>query len=124
MRRSEGSYRDKSLIGAQHSANAVNLCAFDRLLERHRRNDGGNAFRQHRFARTRRADHEEIVSASDGDFDRPFHVSLAFHVAEVDLERLMTRKEIAQITTRWLEVTLAADEREGFAQVLHAVDID
>ena len=51
-------------------------------------------FDEHRFARAGRADHEQIVPARDGDFDRALHVLLAFHVAEIDLVALMRARRM------------------------------
>ena len=67
----------------------------DRLLQRHRRNDRGDAFREHRLAGTGRADHEDVVPAGDRDFDRALDMALAFDVGEIDVVILMGGEEIA-----------------------------
>ncbi len=97
MRRAEGARGDEGLLAAQHPGDAVDLRALDRFLERHRRDDGGDAFREHRFAGAGRADHEQIVAAGDGDFDGALDVALAFHVGEIDFVVLMVGEEFGQI---------------------------
>ena len=58
----------------------------------------GDAFRQHRFAGTGRPDHQDVVTAGDGHFDRALHVALAFHVAEIDIVTLVRGEEFAEIS--------------------------
>ena len=72
----------------------------DRFLQRHRRNDGGDPFGEHRFSRAGRPDHEDVVTAGDRDFDRAFHVALAFDVGEIDVVILVGREELAQVAAR------------------------
>ena len=70
------------------------LVALDRFLERHRRNDRGDAFREHRLPRAGRADHENVVTARDRDFDRALDVPLAFDVRKIDVVVLVAGEEI------------------------------
>ena len=81
----------------EHSGDAVDLGALDRFFERHRRDDGGDAFRQHRFPGTGRSDHEQVMAARDRHFDRALHMPLPFHVTEIDFVILMRFEEGAQI---------------------------
>ena len=60
----------------------------------------GDPFREHRFAGAGRADHQNVVTAGDCDFDRAFDVALAFHVAKIDIVILMRGEKCAQITAR------------------------
>ena len=100
MRRAKRPRGDERLFAVQQAGDAVNLRRLDRFLQRHRRNDGGDAFRQHRFARAGRTDHEHVVTAGHRHFDRALHVALAFYVAEIDVVILVRRKEFAQIAAR------------------------
>src|SRR5437764_13934230 len=80
----------------EQSRYAVNLVRLDRFLQRHRRNDGSDAFRQHRFARARRPDHENVVATSNGYFQRPLDVRLPFYIGKIDLIALMGRKKFSR----------------------------
>ena len=65
-------------------------------------------FDEHRFARAGRTDHQDVVTAGDRDFDRAFHVSLAFHVGEIDIVILMRREKFGQIAAHGGERCLSA----------------
>jgi len=124
VRRAKGPRGDEGLFAAQHSGNAVDLGALDRFLDRHRRDDGGDAFRQHRFPGSGRADHEQVVAAGDGHFDCALHVSLPFHVAEVDFVILMRFEKCSQVAAGRLHRGLSADELESLPEILDTVDVD
>jgi hypothetical protein len=62
MRRTERARGDERLFAAEHPGDAMDLGALDGFLERHRRHDGGDPFRQHRFAGTGRANHEHMIA--------------------------------------------------------------
>ena len=82
MRRAERPRRDERFFAIEQPGDAVNLGRLDRFLQRHRRDDGGDAFGKHRFAGAGRTDHQDVVTASHRDFDGAFDVSLAFYVAK------------------------------------------
>ena len=94
MRRAERPGGDKGALSVKQSRNAVDFRRLDRFLQGHRRNDGGDPFRQHRFAGTGRPDHEHVVPAGDRHFDRALHVRLAFDVGEIDLVILVGGEEL------------------------------
>ena len=54
-----------------------------RLARVQRRQQAGQALRQHRLARARRPDHQEVVAAGGGDLQRPLGALLALHVLQV-----------------------------------------
>jgi hypothetical protein len=64
------------------------------------------------------------VTARHRDFNRAFDMSLALNISEIDVIYLMCRKKSSQISTRWKQGSLAAQERECLSQILHAVDVD
>src|SRR6202007_1382811 len=70
--------------GVQHTGHAVDLRGLKRLFEGERRQDGGHTFGEHCLARTRRADHEDVMSPGTGDFQGPLSCLLAAYVFEVD----------------------------------------
>ena len=97
VRRAEGPARDHRLFGREQAGDAVDLRRLERLVERQRRADAGNAFRQHRFAAAGRPDHQHVVAAGDGDLDGALHVLLALHVGEVVLDRVEFAEDFVRI---------------------------
>ena len=47
--------------------------------------------REHRLAGAGRPDHEQVVAAGGGDFERPLGAFLALDVGEVERRRLLPR---------------------------------
>ena len=61
----------------------MNLCRLDRFLERKLRQNGRQPLRQHRLSRAGRANHQNVVAARGGDFERAFRLRLPANVAEI-----------------------------------------
>ncbi len=59
----------------------------EQLARRQRRQQAGQALRQHRLARARRADEQQVVAAGRGDLQRALGVLLALDVAQVGRPR-------------------------------------
>ena len=57
---------------------------FEQLGRRQRRQDGRQPRRQHRFAGAGRPDHQQIVAAGGGDFERALGAFLALDVGEIE----------------------------------------
>ena len=53
---------------ADQSGHGVDHGNFQRLNRVHRRQNTGQTFRQHRFARAERPDHQHVMAARSGDF--------------------------------------------------------
>ena len=124
MRRAERPRRHKRFLAVETTGNAVNLGRLDRFIERHRRNNCWNALRQHRLARAGRANHENVVTAGNCDFDCPFDVSLSFHVCKIDIVILMGCKKTGEIAAGWEQRKFAPKKLECLAQIVDAVDVD
>src|SRR6202171_2527058 len=124
MRRAEWTGGNKRAIAIKQARDAVDLGRFNRFIERHRWNDRGDAFRQHRFARAGRTDHENVVPAGNGHFDRAFDGALSFYVGKIDLVVLVRGEKIGQVTASRKKRELTAHEFECLPQILHAVDVD
>src|SRR4029453_4630365 len=122
MRIAERSRRDEGFFAIEQAGDAVNLCRLNRFLERERRDDGWDAFSQHRFSRAGGADYKGVVTASHCDFNGAFDVSLAFHLAEIDVITLVRGKKSGQIGARRKKGSFAAEKRECLSQILHAID--
>ena len=56
---------------------------FDRFLERQRRQDARQPPRQHRLAGAGRPDHQQVVAAGGGDFERAARKRLAVKIGEI-----------------------------------------
>ena len=89
----------------------------ERLVERERRADAGNALGQHRFAAAGRPDHEHVVAARDGDFQRALHVLLALHVGEVVLDRVELAEQFGGIDAHGQDFARAGEKFGRLAQV-------
>src|SRR5262249_32275469 len=85
MRCAERSRGHKGLFGVEQPSDTVNLGRLDRFVERKWWDDCWDALRQHRFPGTRRPDHQDVVTASNGYLDGAFDVSLTFYIAEIDV---------------------------------------
>src|ERR1700675_823509 len=57
----------------------------ERLVLRHRRQNAGQARREHRLAAAGRADHDKAVAARGGNLERALGVRLAFNVGEIGI---------------------------------------
>ena len=60
---------------------------FQRLVGLERRQDAGQAGRQHRLARAGRADHQEIVAAGRGQLEHPLGAFLALDLGKIGIAR-------------------------------------
>src|SRR5438046_10290899 len=123
MRVAERSCGNERAFISEQSSNAMNLRRVDCFLERHWWNDGGNTFRKHRFTGTGRPDHQDVVTAGHRHFDSAFDVSLAFHVAKIDVVRLMRGKESGQISTRRQKRSSATQTSKCMPHTLNPVDL-
>jgi hypothetical protein len=85
MRRAEGTLRDERLTGFQQADDAVDLGRLQRLVERERRKNRREPFREHGFASARRADEQDIVAARCRDLQRALHGFLAFDFGKIML---------------------------------------
>ena len=61
----------------------MDLGGFECFLQSERREDGGHALGEHRFAGAGRTDKQNVVTAGGGDFEGAFDGFLAFDVGEI-----------------------------------------
>ena len=94
VRRAERPLGDQPGGGIEHAGDGVDLGRLQRFVEGERREDGGQALGQHRLARAGRADHENVVAAGGGDFERALGGLLAAHILEVDGEMLQLAEQL------------------------------
>src|SRR2546421_8223073 len=117
MRRTKRTRRNKRFFAVQKSGNAVDLCRLDGFIERNRRNDCRNSFRQHRLSGTRRPNHENIVTAGDRDLDCALHMRLSFHVGKIDIVVLVRREKSAEIAAGRQEWKFSTQKLKRLPQV-------
>src|SRR5260221_11521948 len=67
----------------KQASHTVHLRGLDGLLKSEWRKDTGKSLGQHGLARTRRNNHQYVVSAPGGDFQSPLGSGLAANFAEV-----------------------------------------
>ena len=117
MRRAKRPPRQQSAAGRQRAGDGVNLGRGDRLLEREPRQDRRQPLGQHGLSRSRRADHQHVVAAGGGDFQRALGLRLAADVGEVgDLAGLLARRRRLRRSDR----LVAAQMPEQRGQMLRA----
>ena len=93
VRRAKGPLRDEARAGFEHAGNGVNLGGFERFFKGERGQDRRQALGEHGFAGAGRPDHENVVAAGRGHFERALGGLLAAHIAEVDAELLELAEE-------------------------------
>src|SRR3569623_1672629 len=67
VRRAEGAGPEESAARLEGAGDAVDAGGFDGFLEGEAGKDAGEPFREHGFAGTRRANHDDVVTAGGRD---------------------------------------------------------
>ena len=74
----------RQLTAAQPARDRLDHAELERLGGFERRQDPGKPRRQHRLARSRRPDHQQIVAPGSGDLESALGAFLALHVPKVE----------------------------------------
>ena len=101
----------------------MNFRSLQRLGQRERRQNRRQPFRQHGFAGAGRADEKDVVAARRRDFQRAFHVLLAFDFGEIVFLAGFVREKFFQIHLRRRDADFAFEKLRGLAEILHRNDI-
>ena len=88
VRRTEGPLTQYGALFVCQTADAPYAGGFHRFLPAHVRQYAGETLGEHRFARTRRADHEHVVPARGGDLERTLDVFLPLYLGIVREDQL------------------------------------
>ena len=83
MRKTERPVYDQRRGVVEKPGNAVNFRAFQSLFKTQLRKDRSQPPGQHRLARTRRTEHQQIMGSRRGHFKRPFDMLLSLDVLEI-----------------------------------------
>ena len=124
VRRAEGALEDERLVGGERAGDAVDLRRLQRLVERHFREDGREAAREHRLARAGRPDHDHVVAAGDGHLHRALGAFLSAHVGEVAGVGAALPAEVGDVDAHGVDVLPAAQIFDGLAQRADGDDVD
>ncbi len=102
----------------------MNLGGFERFFERERGEDGGHALGQHGFARSWRPDHQNVVTAGAGNFQRALRGVLAAHILEVDGEMLSFLEKRVAVHGSWFRISVRIHQLDDIEQRAHRVHAD
>ena len=83
VRRAVGSHAQETVVLAQLAGHAVDLRGLQSLIDVQGWKDRRQAFREHRLARARWTDQDDIVSARRSDLEGTLDVLLSFHLRDV-----------------------------------------
>jgi len=83
VRRAVGRRLHESAVARQHARGAVDARHFERLCTREARQEAGRTPREHGLAAAGRPDHQQVVAARQGDFQRTFRLRLPANVEQV-----------------------------------------
>ena len=117
MRAAEGTRRDQR-AAVEQAHHGMHLGGFDCLLESHRGQNRRQPLGEHRLARSRRPDHQDVVTAGRRDLERALGLLLAFDLAEIDVVDVRVAERSGEIDRNRLQRTQALEEFESFAQTL------
>ena len=100
----------------------MNAGGFDRFIERHRRQNGGDAFGQHGFSGAGRADQQNVVATGAGYFQGALGGHLTAHVAHIDGILIGFGEHLRGIDLDRFERFGRVDQIDGLRQRFHAED--
>ena len=96
-------------------ADRGNRCGFQRLILGQRWHDAGQPAGQHSFSGAGWANHQQVVAASGGDFQRPFGVWLTAHIAQIPFQHCFWWS--VRLSSRWLQGAAGRQLLAHFQQV-------
>ena len=99
----EGSRGNQGFVGIQFAGDTMDFCRFQGLFERHRGQDGRDPLGEHRLAGSRRADHEQVMSAGHCNFNGAFGVFLSLHILKIGEVLIVRVKRLVQIDCMGLQ---------------------
>src|SRR5690606_12804787 len=122
MRRAEGALGKQAVGGGKLSGNRMDFGGFQRLIERKRRQDAGKALGQHGFARTRRTNQNDVMSAGGGDLQRTFDVFLSLDIGKIRLILAGSGLKCpARVQPERFERALAVEKPEDLQDTCNAI---
>src|SRR4051812_22918831 len=108
---------DEGLAGLEQADDAVNLRGLKGFFQSERRKNGGETFGEHRFAGAGRANQQNVVATSGGDFEGAFDGFLAFDIDEVNFFVVSLLEDFGDIDLGGRDLDFAFEKTGGFAEV-------
>ena len=124
MRRTIGAGADKAAAVLENACNAVNTRGLDGFVERHRRENCGDALGEHGLAGAGRPDKQDVVAASACDFESALSGLLPVDVAQVNGILCGLGKHLLGIDYHGLERLGRVHQIDGLRQSLEAEYVD
>src|ERR1019366_1076738 len=115
---------DQSGARVEHAGHTVNLGGLERFFEGKGRQDGRHAFRKHGFSGSWRADHQNVMTASAGDFEGALGGLLAANVFEIDREVLRLAEQLIGVDLQAGNAVAGIDEMNDVEQGLDGVNLN
>jgi hypothetical protein len=114
---------DQRLPGREQAHDAVNLSGLERFIERERRQNRGEAFREHRLPRARGTDEQDIVTAGGGNLQGALDALLPFHFGKIHFVVVLVAEDLRHVHFGRRNSNFAFEELRGFAQILNGDDL-
>ena len=124
VRRAKRADAYQSGTGIEHAGHAVDLGGLQRFFKAEWRQDGGHALGQHGFARTGWTDHQDVVAAGAGDFQRTLGGLLAAHILEVDRIVLVFGSAVIAVHLERENAVAGVHKPDHIDQRLHWINLD
>ncbi len=119
-----GRSRNERTVFRHFARHAVYLGGFECFVQTKRRQDGGQPFCKHRFARAGRANENGVVPAGSRNFQRPLDVFLPFYIVEIKVKLVLRiEKFFTGIDHHRFEERFVFKELHHVVQVRDAIHI-
>ena len=123
VRCTEWALRNQRGIPSQFSGNGMDLRRLQTLSQRQGRKNRRKPLCHHRLARSRRANHDKIVSSSGSHFHCPFGTLLPSDIGKVGIKLALVFIELfACIYVDGLKLPLTRQKADNIHQRLHPID--
>src|SRR5438270_9987995 len=123
VRSSEWPSGHKTRFAIEYASNGVDLCGLQSFFETQRRKDARDALRQHRFARSWRTDHQDVMPSRTRYFEGSLCRELSSHITEVGLEALHLREHVPWIDRQRSDAVACVDQLDHVGQALDRIHV-
>ena len=125
VRGAEGSLGKERTVALHLAGDGVYLGGFESFVQGERRQYRGDAFGHHRFSGTRRAYHDEVVTAGGSHFEGAFYVFLPFHVGKVEVEVVLGGEKFGTgVDDGGGQFPVAVEEVDHLFDVIDPIDVE
>src|SRR5215472_8450996 len=124
VRSAKRSHIDQALGRIQHTGHTVDLRCLQCFLEGERGKNARNAFGQHGLTRTRWTDHQDVVAAGAGNFERPLGGELAANFLEVGSAGWLAAEHLRGVHLHRRNAVAAVEQVHNVNQRLDGIHVD